>query len=110
MGGGQAQLKGAARAPPAPDAFQESGGFVVHPLLRRGAVESRGYQAAMARGALTGSTLVVLPTGLGKTAIAYLVAAERLRQAGGFVLVLAPTRPLARQLFEGFQGVLAEGA
>jgi len=39
---------------------------------------------------------VVLPTGLGKTLVAILVAAVKL-QAGGRVLFLAPTRPLAAQ-------------
>jgi ERCC4-related helicase len=110
MGGGQAQLTGGPRKPVAPDAFEEAAGFVVHPLLRPLTVEARAYQAAMAREALSAPTLIVLPTGLGKTAIAYLVAAERLRQAGGFVLVLAPTRPLARQLFEGFRAVFSDEA
>jgi len=40
----------------------------------------------------------VLPTGLGKTAVALLVAVERLAMfPGGKVLVLAPTRPLVLQ-------------
>ncbi len=43
-----------------------------------------------------GSTLVVLPTGLGKTLVAILVAAAKLNE-GGRVLFLAPTRPLAAQ-------------
>lgn len=44
------------------------------------------------------NTLVVLPTGLGKTMIAMLVAAKRLEKyPGSKVLVLAPTRPLAIQ-------------
>ena len=39
----------------------------------------------------------MLPTGLGKTVIAALVAAEVLRRGDGRVLFLAPTRPLVQQ-------------
>jgi Fanconi anemia group M protein len=70
---------------------------VVHELLRRGAVEERAYQVNIARAALERSTLVVLPTGMGKTVIAAMVVAEVLRRRGGKVLFLAPTKPLVEQ-------------
>ncbi len=61
-------------------------------------IETRGYQTAIARSALQSNTLVVLPTGLGKTAVALLVAAERLSMfPSEKALVLAPTRPLVLQ-------------
>jgi ERCC4-like helicases len=48
--------------------------------------------------ALEANTLVVLPTALGKTVIAELVAAELLhRYPGCRVLIMAPTKPLALQ-------------
>lgn len=47
--------------------------------------------------ALKANTLVVIPTGLGKTVIAALVIAARLHQVGGRALFLAPSRPLADQ-------------
>ena len=73
-------------------------GFVEHPRLRPGTLEDRAYQAAIAEAALKRPTLVVLPTGLGKTAVALRVAAEcRLREPTRSILFLAPTRPLVAQ-------------
>jgi ERCC4-like helicases len=55
--------------------------------------------------------MVVLPTGLGKTAIAVLVAASRMLNHEGKVLVLAPTKPLVEQHLRFFRQflVLPEG-
>ncbi|HZY70424.1 MAG TPA: DEAD/DEAH box helicase [Thermoplasmata archaeon] len=84
--------------PPAlPGIWQESDGAVVHPLLTPGAIRALPFQLEMAHAALTDDLLVVLPTGLGKTVIAALVAAERLRPREGKLLFLAPTRPLVLQ-------------
>ena len=71
--------------------------FVTHELLRRGAVEERAYQVNIARASLERSTLVVLPTGMGKTVIAAMVIADVLRRKGGKIVVLAPTKPLVEQ-------------
>src|SRR5881296_3914848 len=71
--------------------------FVTHELLRRETVEERAYQVNIARACLERSTLVVLPTGMGKTVIAAMVVAEVLRRKGGKVLFLAPTKPLVEQ-------------
>ncbi|HYU06608.1 MAG TPA: helicase-related protein [Thermoplasmata archaeon] len=71
--------------------------FVTHPLLRRGAVEERAYQVNIARACLERSTLVVLPTGMGKTVVAAMVIGEVLRRKGGKILFLAPTKPLVEQ-------------
>jgi Fanconi anemia group M protein len=71
--------------------------FVTHELLRRGAVEERAYQVNIAKACLSRSTLVVLPTGMGKTVIAAMVIAEVLRRKGGRILFLAPTKPLVEQ-------------
>ncbi len=71
---------------------------VEHPRLRPGVLEEREYQANIAAAAVRENTLVVLPTGLGKTAIALRVAAEfLLREPTRSVLFLAPTRPLVTQ-------------
>jgi ERCC4-related helicase len=72
-------------------------GLVEHPFLRAGLLRALPFQLDLARIGLEEDLLVVLPTGLGKTAIAALVAAEVLRRGPGKVLVLAPTRPLVQQ-------------
>jgi len=66
-------------------------------MLTPGAVEYRQFQTDIAQEAMAGNSLVVIPTGLGKTIIAALVIAERLHQVGGRALFLAPTKPLADQ-------------
>ncbi len=71
--------------------------FVSHPLLKENTVEKREYQINIAKSALRGNTLVVLPTGLGKTIIALLVIVEILDKRGGKILFLAPTKPLVEQ-------------
>lgn len=89
--------------PPAlPGTWQVVEGHVVHPLLKPGAVRALPFQLDMARIGLEEDLLVVLPTGLGKTIIAALLAAEALRRSDGKVLVLAPTRPLVHQHADSF--------
>ncbi|MCU0630701.1 MAG: DEAD/DEAH box helicase [Methanoregulaceae archaeon] len=74
-----------------------------HPLIRPESLESREYQLTIAMRALDANTLVVLPTGLGKTAVALIVAASRLYNEGGKVLMLAPTKPLVEQHLRYFE-------
>ncbi|MCD4704401.1 MAG: DEAD/DEAH box helicase [Methanosarcinaceae archaeon] len=71
--------------------------YVNHPLIRPDTVEQRLYQLDLAGKALSTSTLVVLPTGLGKTIVALLIIASRLETIGGKILILAPTKPLVEQ-------------
>jgi len=86
-----------------PGVWRVVDGFVVHPFLRPGEVRALPFQLDLARVGLEEDLLVVLPTGLGKTVIAALVAAEVLRRAPGKVLVLAPTRPLVQQHADSFR-------
>jgi len=73
-------------------------GTVEHPRVRPGVLEDRLYQERIAETAVGHNTLVVLPTGLGKTAIALRVIAEYLlREPTRSILFLAPTRPLVVQ-------------
>jgi Fanconi anemia group M protein len=84
-------------------------------------IQPRRYQETIYAKAVAANTLVVLPTGLGKTMIAVMLAIQRLEQYGsmlpgassgagddsarearaeakrGKVLILAPTKPLAQQ-------------
>jgi Fanconi anemia group M protein len=70
--------------------------------------EPRDYQKAIAASVLSrGNTLVVLPTGLGKTLIALLVIVERMKH--GRVLFLAPTKPLCEQHFNTIRDELGLG-
>lgn len=69
--------------------------YLVHPLLKPETVEKRLFQIDLAARALRKSTLVVMPTGLGKTIVALMVLLARLER--GRVLFLAPTRPLVEQ-------------
>ncbi|MDE1861861.1 MAG: DEAD/DEAH box helicase [Thaumarchaeota archaeon] len=74
--------------------------FVEHPLIKKSSIEYRDYQANLARQAIDQNCLVVLPTGLGKTAVALQVMVDFLSKRTGGVLFLAPTRVLANQHFE----------
>ncbi|HWQ66758.1 MAG TPA: DEAD/DEAH box helicase [Methanospirillum sp.] len=80
--------------------------YISHPLIAENRVEKREYQFSIAMRVLDGNTLVVIPTGLGKTAIALIVAASRLYSTGGKVLMLAPTKPLVEQHLRYFQSLL----
>ena len=71
-------------------------GCISHPRIAPDKVEERKYQVVMAKGCLKTNTLLVLPTGLGKTIIALYVTAEILEK-GKKVLLLAPTKPLVEQ-------------
>ncbi|MFH0861560.1 MAG: DEAD/DEAH box helicase [Candidatus Altiarchaeota archaeon] len=81
--------------------------FVEHPLVRGDRLELRRYQESVISRAVDENTLVVLPTGLGKTVIAAMVAAHRLHAyPGSKVLLLAPTKPLALQHLKTFRELL----
>lgn len=86
-----------------PGIWQVEEGWIVHPLLRPKTIRALPFQVDLARIAVSDDLLVVLPTGLGKTVIAALAAAEVLRRDAGKVLVLAPTRPLVLQHTEAFR-------
>ncbi|HEX9907840.1 MAG TPA: helicase-related protein [Thermoplasmata archaeon] len=71
--------------------------FLEHDLIRPSSIEKRDYQINIAAAASEESTLVVLPTGLGKTVVALIVMANTLKASTGKVLFLAPTKPLVQQ-------------
>ncbi len=71
--------------------------YISHPLIKPKSIERRSYQLSLAASALLQNTLIVLPTGLGKTVVALLVIASRLLNEDGKVLFLAPTKPLVEQ-------------
>ena len=71
--------------------------YITHRFIVPDAVEYREYQVNIARECIKRNTLVVLPTGLGKTVIALLVIADILMRSDGKILFLAPTKPLVLQ-------------
>lgn len=95
-------------SPPAEhkDCFKIVDEIIVHPMIAEKAVAHRAFQLDIALKALEKDTLVVIPTGLGKTIIAALVAAEVLHHGKGKVLFLAPTKPLAQQHMQSFGRLL----
>ena len=73
-------------------------GFVDLPLIKKNLLEERAYQREVADICNDDNTLAVLPTGLGKTAIALRVVANFLsRKPNAHALILAPTRVLVHQ-------------
>ena len=75
-------------------------------MLSSDIIEARAYQLEAADEALTGSTMLVLPTAAGKTVIAWMVIAERLQSTTGWALVIAPTVALVEQHLRGLVPVL----
>lgn len=84
--------------------------YVTHALIKPDLVEQRLYQLALASFALERSSLVVLPTGLGKTIVALMVMAARLKGQKATehskVLLLSPTKPLVDQHVKFFKNAL----
>ena len=72
--------------------------YVENSWINPGTIEYRSYQDAIVRSAVQRNTLCVIPTGLGKTSIAALVAVDRMdKYRNSKILFLAPTRPLVSQ-------------
>lgn len=78
--------------------------FISHPFIVPDRVEERGYQVNIAKVCIASNTLVILPTGLGKTIIALYVAAEFVSK--GKILILAPTKPLLDQHYNTFSDLM----
>jgi Fanconi anemia group M protein len=74
--------------------------YIQHKFIKPNTIEAREYQINLANQAKTENCLVVLPTGLGKTAVALQVIADHLSKGENGVLFLAPTRVLANQHYE----------
>ncbi|MFH1127377.1 MAG: DEAD/DEAH box helicase [archaeon] len=76
---------------------QESSYFT-HPLIKENSIEKRLYQETIIASASKKNTLVVLPTGTGKTPVAIGLTAIRLsKHPDSKILILAPTKPLVNQ-------------
>ena len=72
--------------------------FYEHPLIKRNMISHRDYQTNIVEKCSHKNSLVVLPTGLGKTIIGILLLTKVFEKyPQGKVLILAPTRPLVSQ-------------
>jgi len=73
-------------------------------MLLKNDFQPREYQKNIAEIASKRNTLVVLPTGMGKTLISVLVAVNRLEKyPESKILITAPTRPLNAQHKKSFE-------
>ena len=79
-----------------------------HDGLRDEVIEARANQLEAVDVALSGSTLLVLPTAAGKTAVAWMVMAEMLRRSDGGALMIAPTVALVKQHLDDLQSVFKD--
>jgi len=81
--------------------------FIVHPLIKNKAIESRLYQNIIFNSSKDKNSLIVLPTSLGKTVISALICAEILyNYKQSRILIMAPTRPLVLQHLTSFSSFI----
>jgi Fanconi anemia group M protein len=78
------------------------------PYLIKDLIEARDYQVSIAKKCVGKNYLVSIPTGLGKTIIAILVAAKTLElyPPESKIIMLAPTKPLVVQHAVSFRKFL----
>ncbi|MHA2501822.1 MAG: DEAD/DEAH box helicase [Candidatus Kariarchaeaceae archaeon] len=75
--------------------------FINHPMIRSKTIQSRIYQQILYGMAIKDDTLIVLPTGLGKTVVFIMVIAHYLNKfPDSSVVITAPTRPLVTQHYD----------
>ncbi len=79
--------------------------YLQHAFIKPDSVERREYQYNIANSAANASTLVVIPTGMGKTIIALLVIAKELTMDKN-ILFLSPTKPLVNQHAQSLSALL----
>ena len=81
--------------------------YLNHPLLKKDIIQRRKYQENIIASCSNKNSLVVLPTGIGKTIIAIGIVAHRLNtHKDKKALILAPTKPLVEQHLKSFYEVM----
>jgi Fanconi anemia group M protein len=77
--------------------------FISHPLVKEDLIIRRKYQETIFINCLDKNSLVVIPTGLGKTIVALMLAVHRLTEfKESKIIFLAPTKPLVDQHHSSF--------
>ena len=72
--------------------------YLNHPLVKPNKVEARLYQQTLFASCIKENSLVILPTGLGKTILFLMMTAHRLEKfPNGKIVFCAPTKPLLDQ-------------
>jgi Fanconi anemia group M protein len=72
--------------------------YINHPLIKPDKVEARLYQQTLFASCIKKNSLVILPTGLGKTILFLMITAHRLEKfPEGKIVFCAPTKPLLDQ-------------
>jgi Fanconi anemia group M protein len=80
-----------------------SNDYISHPLLKKDLIIRRAYQENIFINCLNVNSLVVIPTGLGKTIIALMLAVYKLSEVpNSKIIFLAPTKPLVEQHYKSF--------
>ncbi|RAP48863.1 MAG: Hef nuclease [Methanosphaera sp. rholeuAM74] len=79
--------------------------WIEHEYIKKNTIEGRIYQQNLAMKVLkNGNTMIIAPTAMGKTVIAALVSAERLKNyENSKILILAPSKPLTLQHEKSFK-------
>ncbi|MEA2004442.1 MAG: DEAD/DEAH box helicase [archaeon] len=81
--------------------------YLNHPLLKKDTIERRKYQENIIASCAKKNSLVVLPTGIGKTIIALGIIAHNLaKNKNGKALIMAPTKPLVEQHLKSFSDLM----
>lgn len=72
--------------------------YLNHPLIKQNSIEARLYQQTLFASCIKENSLVILPTGLGKTVLYLMITAQRLEKfPEGKIVFCAPTKPLLDQ-------------
>ncbi len=72
--------------------------YLNHPLIKPNTIEARLYQQTLFASCIKENSLVILPTGLGKTVLYLMITAQRLEKfPEGKIVFCAPTKPLLDQ-------------
>ncbi len=81
--------------------------YLSHPLIQKDMIVRRLYQENIFINCLDQNSLVVIPTGLGKTIIALMIAVHKLEKLqNSKVIFLAPTKPLVNQHYNSFLNLM----
>ena len=82
--------------------------WIEHKYINKNTIEGRLNQQNLAMSVLKkGNTMIIAPTAMGKTVIAALIAAERLKNfENSKILILAPSKPLTIQHEKSFKEFL----